>query len=208
MKKKELKIQVFLFIFGIFLIIATYFYYPNVKKNKVVENQTLPSELVENQTLPSELTESLIDNNRGTSFEKVEYRGYYDLDKPFEIQSEKAYIIEDENSDIIYMINMNAKLNLSDGRIVDITSNKGRYNKVTNDCFFEEKVKASDGETIITADNLDLISTRNYVEIYNNVRLNHTSGSLRADKIDYDFETKNFKVSMLKDKKVKMKVIK
>ena len=131
MKKKELKIQVFLFIFGIFLIIATYFYYPNVKKNNVVENQTLPSEL----------TESLIDNNRGTSFEKVEYRGYYDLDKPFEIQSEKAYIIEDENSDIIYMINMNAKLNLSDGRIVNITSNKGRYNKVTNDCFLKKKLK-------------------------------------------------------------------
>jgi len=197
MKKKELKIQGFLVIFGIFLIIATYFYYPNVKKNKVVENQTLPSESIE----------SLIDGH-DTSFENVEYRGYYDLDKSFEIQSEKAYILDNKNADITYMINVNAKLNMSDGRIVNITSNKGRYNKFTNDCFFEEEVKASDGETIITANNLDLIATRNYVEIYNNVRLNHTSGSLRADKIDYDFETKNFKVSMLKDKKVKMKVIK
>ena len=194
MKRKELKIQVFLVIFGIFLILITYFYYPNVNTGKVVD-----------QTLPDETVETFMDG-QGTSFENVEYRGYYDLDKPFKVQSEKAYILDDKNIDIIHMLNMKATLNLSDGRTVDITSNKGRYNKVTNDCFFEEEVNAFDGETEITADNLDLIATRNYVEIYNNVRLNHTSGSLRADKIDYDFETKFFKVSMFDDNSIKMKV--
>ena len=36
----------------------------------------------------------------------------------------------------------------------------------------------------------------------------YPNGSLKADKIDYDFETKNFKVSMFNDQPVKMKVIK
>ena len=57
-------------------------------------------------------------------------------------------------------------------------------------------------------ENLDLLATKNSVEVYNKVRLNYTTGSLQADKIDYDFETKNFKVSMFNDKTVKMKLLK
>ena len=97
-------------------------------------------------------------------------------------------------------------MHLSDGRIVNITSNKGRFNKETYDCFFENNVRAYDGETEIFAENLDLLATKNSVEIYNKVKLNHTTGSLKADKINYDFETKFFKVSMFSDEKIKMKV--
>ena len=52
------------------------------------------------------------------------------------------------------------------------------------------------------------MATENSVQIYNNVKLDYNTGSLRADKIDYDFETKYFKVSMFNDEKIKMKVIK
>ena len=75
-------------------------------------------------------------------------------------------------------------------------------------CFFEKSVYANDGETEIFSDNLDLLATENSVQIYNNVKLDYNTGSLRADKIDYDFETKYFKVSMFNDEKIKMKVIK
>ena len=102
---------------------------------------------------------------------------------------------------------MNVVLYLKDERIVRIISNRGRYNKATYDCFFEEDVRATDGETKIFSENLDLLATENFVKIYNNVKLNHSTGSLRADKIDYDFETKYFKVSMFDDSVVKMKVI-
>ena len=87
-------------------------------------------------------------------------------------------------------------------------SDKGRYNKITYDCFFEVNVRATDGETKIFAENLDLLATGNAVEIYNNVSLYYPTGSLWADKIDYDFETKHFKVSMFDDNSVLMKVTK
>ena len=103
---------------------------------------------------------------------------------------------------------MNVVLYLKDERIVRIISNKGRYNKTTYDCFFEEDVRSTDGETKIFSENLDLLATENFVKIYNNVKLNDPTGFLQADKIDYDFETKYFKVSMFDDKDVKMKVIK
>ena len=147
-----------------------------------------------------------LSQGKSTAFESLEYKGVYDLDKPFKVKSEKAYILN-ENPDIVYMQNMHVILYLNDERIVNITSDKGKYNKVTYDCFFEQNVKATDGSTNIFAENMDLLANKNFVIIYNNVNLNYTTGYLLADKIDYDFETKNFKVSMYDDRAIKMKII-
>ena len=102
---------------------------------------------------------------------------------------------------------MHVILYLKDGRIINIFSDKGKYNKENYDCFFERNVRATDGETEIFSDNLDLLGNESAVKIYNNVNLNNPSGSsLYADKIDYDFEKKHFKISMFEDKRIKMKV--
>ena len=154
---------------------------------------------------PREDLEKATDDIQSTTFKSVEYKGIYDLDKQFSVKSEKAYIL-DGDPDVVYMTNMRVILYLKNDRIVNIISNRGTYNKVTHDCFFEEDVKATDGKTIILAENLDLLATENFVKVYNNVKLNDPTGSIQADKIDYDFETKYFKVSMFDDKAVKMKV--
>ena len=195
MKKQQKKIQITLILIGLLLIITTYFYYPYINKAKFDKNQPVQKDL-----------DNVTDSNQVTSFENVEYKGLYDLDKPFTVKSEKARMLNEE-PDIMYMTNMHVILYLGDGRIVNIISNKGKYNKATYDCFFEEDVRATDGEVKIFAQNLDLLATKNFVEIYNEVSLNYPTGSLQADKIDYDFETKYFKVSMFDDKAVKMKVI-
>ena len=62
-------------------------------------------------------------------------------------------------------------------------------------------------KTQILAKNLDLLAADNIVKIYNDVDLYYPTGSLQADMIDYDFETKYFKVSMFDDKDIKMKLI-
>ena len=129
------------------------------------------------------------------------------MDKPFIVKSEKAYILT-EKPDIIYMVNMRVTLYINDRKIIIITSDKGSYNKITYDCFFEENVEAADGETLILADNLDLLASEDSATVYNNVVLTNDRGSLRADKVDYDFETKYYHVSMFDNKKVKIKLIK
>ena len=195
MKKQQQKMQLVLIFIGFSLILLTYFYYPYMEKNKLLKDQSAREDL-----------EKTLEYAHSTTFENIEYQGLYDLDKPFSVKSEKAHIL-DEEPDIVYMTNMNVVLYLKDERIVRIISNRGRYNKATYDCFFEEDVRATDGETKIFSENLDLLATENFVKIYNSVKLNHSTGSLRADKIDYDFETKYFKVSMFDDSVVKMKVI-
>jgi len=193
--KKQRMTQLVLISIGLLLILLTYFYYPYMNKDKLLEDQFVREDL-----------EKILDGDNFTTFENVEYEGLYNLNEPFSVKSEKAYIL-DREPDIVYMIDMHVILYLKDERTVNIISDKGKYNKVTHDCFFEENVKATDGETIIFADNLDLLATENFVKVYNKVRLNHPTGSIRADRIDYDFETKYFKVSMFDDKAVKMKVM-
>ena len=196
MKKKQQRTQLLLILFGLLLIFGTYFYYPYVIK----ENQFFKSKTVEKE---SEQTE----DEQTSTFQDVEYKGFYDFDKPFIVKSEKA-IMSNEEPDIIYMSNMHVTLYLNDGRVVEIFSDKGKYNKITYDCFFQQNVKAIDGETTILSDNLDLLATKNTVTIYNNVYLDYISGSLKADKINYDFDTKYFKVSMYDERKIELNIIK
>ena len=195
MNKKEQKGQIILILIGFLLIIATYFYYPYMNKTKLTKNKS------DQKKIEKTYGENV------TTFENVKYKGLYDLNKSFTVKSRKAHTFNKE-PDIIYMNDMHVILYLNDGRIVNITSEEGKYNKRTYDCYFEKNVVANDGETHITSDNLDLLATTNIVKIYNDVNLNYPTGSLRADKIDYDFETKFFKVSMMSsDEMIKMKII-
>jgi len=196
MTKEQKKTQIFLLIIGILLILITYFYYP-YKYESVVEKN------LQEEALPP--SEELSDKT--TSFESLEYQGLYDLDKTFLVKSEKAHINE-EDPDIVHMTNMHVILYLTDGRVVNILSDKGTYNKGNYDCFFEQNVRASDGETKIFSENLELLGDKSIVKIYNNVVVNYPSGSfLQADNVDYNFETKYFKVSMFDDKRIKMKIL-
>jgi len=194
MKKKQRGMQFGLVSIGLFLIIATYFYFPSIKKDKILKDQSANKE--------PQKVESI---KESTYFENLEYKGLYDLDKPFSVKSKEAYILSEE-PDIVYMENMHVILYLSENRVVEITSLKGRYNKENYDCFFDQDVLATDGETIITANNLDLLATKNIMKIYNNVNLDNTTSSLQADKVDYNFKTKYFKVSMFDDKEIEMQV--
>ena len=195
MKENRKLIQIILIFTGLFLIIATYFYYPKINENK------LRGSVIQDK--PTDITDEA---NKDNTFENVEYKGLYDFDKPFIIISEKAYILS-ENPNIIYMTDMKVTINMGDERTVIITGDKGTYNKETYDCFFEDNVKATDGETIIQSENLDLFASKDIASIYNNVNLINENGSLKADKVDYDFETKYYKISMFNDKKVKINLI-
>jgi len=169
-----------------------------MKKNKSLVEKNIQ----ENLPLISENTDD------STSFENLEYQGLYNIDKKFIVRSKKAKINKDE-PDIVHMKNMHVILYLKDGRIVNIYSESGRYNKANYDCFFEKNVKATDGETNIFSENLDLLGNESSVKIYNNVRINYPTGSLlRGDIISYDFEKKHFKVSMFDDERIKMKILK
>ena len=193
MKRKQQKAQLVLISIGLLLILLTYLYYPYMNKNKLQDDQFVQKD--------SEKTQI----GAQSTFENVEYEGITSTMQRFSVKSENAYIL-DENPNLVFMKKMRVELYLKDGRIVTIISDRGRYHKESHDCWFEENVVADDGETKIFANNLDLLATENFVKIYQQVKMIHSTGILKADQVDYDFETKYFKVSMFDEKTVKMKV--
>ena len=195
MKTNRKLIQTFLVSLGFLIIFVTYLLYPKIEKNR------LKGSVVENE-------QPLIKDNEnvGSKFEELEFRGFYNFDNPFLIASEEA-IISPENSNIVYMTNIKITIEMNDGRTVIIVGDKGKYNKATYDCYLENNVIASDGETEILSDNLNLLSSKDSASIYNNVVVNNKNGQLKADKVDYNFESKYYKISMFKDKRVKIKLI-
>ena len=189
-------LQAALVLFGFLLILATYFLYPLLKQ------KTFKKSIVEKQS-------TIVDDdneNKSNTFENVEYKGIYNLDKEFTVKSEKAYTL-DENPEIVHMQTMVVVLKMNDGRIITITSDTGRYNKVTYDSYFVDNVKATDGSTIISSDNLDLIATKDFATAYNDVILKDKKSSLQADKVDYDFVTKKYAISMFDKEKIKIKLV-
>ena len=193
MKRKQQKAQLVLISIGLLLILLTYLYYPYMNKNKLQDDQFVQKD--SEKTL----------NDAQSTFENVKYEGITSAMQRFSVKSESAYIL-DKNPDLVFMKKMRVELYLKDGRIVTIISDRGKYHKESHDCWFEENVVADDGETKIFANNLDLLATENFVKIYQQVKLIHPTGTLQADQVDYDFETKYFKVSMFDEKIVKMKV--
>ena len=201
MSKNRKAVQLTLISIGLLLILITYFLYPEV--DKIIN---VREDIVKKKDIAKEGNKPDTVENSSNLFENVEYKGLYDFDNPFAVKSKKAYILEEE-SEVIYMTDMHVTIHMRGGRIINITSDSGSYNKSTYDCFFEKNVKAMDGKTIILSENLDLLASEDIATIYNNVRLNSDKGSLQADKIEYNFEKKFYRISMFDDTRVKIKLI-
>jgi len=194
MKPDRKTIQFMLLSLGVLLIFGTYIFYP--KFNKIIDEENL----VENKK------ETTIDSKKSNTFKNVEYKGLYNADTPFTVKSEIAHILKND-PDLINMTFMKAIIELNDGRIIVITSDRGKYNKLTYDSYFEGNVKLTDGKTIVLSENLDLISSEDYAYIYNSVSITNENGFLVADKIDYNFKTEKYNITMFNNDTVKAKII-
>ena len=195
MKANRKIIQIFLVSIGFLIIIGTYLLYPKIEKDR------LKGSVVEN-----EKTVVKDDKNTTNKFEELEFRGFYNIDNPFVIVSEEA-TISTENSDMVIMKNVKVTIEMNDNRTIVIYADNGTYIKSTYDIYLRNSINASDGETEILSDNLNLLSTEDSASIYNNVVVNNKNGQLKADKVDYNFESKYYKVSMFKDERIKIKLI-
>ena len=114
MKKKTSKNTIsFSYINWYFFNLCNIFLYTCNKKKNSIFNKSTTEQDSKKTTI----------NENSSSFENLKYKGMYDLDKPFTVESEKAYILN-EDPDIVYMTNMNVTLYLQDDRIVSYNFQK------------------------------------------------------------------------------------
>ena len=189
-KKKIFKLS--LVFIGLLIIFFTYFF--NLEKKQ-------PSDIV-TETETKENEEFLEEGvNR---FENVEYKGIDNTGNKFTIGSQFAEF-KKEKPELIFMENVECFFTFKDNTVLLISSKKGIYNNISNDMQFSEDVKMDYLENTIFSDRANFNNYENQLLIAGNVRGDGPTTNLKADELDFDLNTKDLKISMYSEERVKIK---
>ena len=184
--------QISLITLGLIIVFLTYF--TNLERNqqedfKVSENTSDDERFLEEGV------------NR---FENVEYQGIDNSGNKFVIGSKFAEF-EKESPELINMENVKCLFTFKDNTVLTVISDKGVYNNLTNDMKFSENVKMDYLENTIFSDRAHFNNYENQLLIAGNVRGDGPTTNLKADELDFDLNTKDLKISMYSEERVKIK---
>jgi len=110
-------------------------------------------------------------------------------------------IIDQNNSDVIYLTTIDAVIKLKDYNTIDISSNFGKYSIYNFDTIFSKNVKIQYLDNVIMGEYLEFSLNKNLMTISKNVILKNNKSSLKADVIEVDIKTKDIKISMYEENK-------
>jgi hypothetical protein len=111
----------------------------------------------------------------------------------------------DDNNEIIILTGVNALINRNDGSSAYIKSDKAKYDTINNNTNFTNNVELTYLDNKINSNFLDIIFSQNLIQAYGNLVYQNIDYKLFADKIELDIDTKNTKIFMFDNSKVKIK---
>ena len=186
--------QLTLLLMGLIIIFFTYF--GNFKKK---EDTTVVEDI---KKIDQENQGESADNiNR---FEDVEYKGLDASGNRYVIGSKYANFTTDR-PEIINMTNVECTFYLSGGNLY-IVSDYAIFNNSSNDMEFTENVKMNYLENVLFSQKAIFENEKNELIIEGDVSSKGPNGKIRADRLDFDLNTKKLKISMYNDEKVNIKV--
>jgi lipopolysaccharide export system protein LptA len=111
----------------------------------------------------------------------------------------------DDNNEMIILTGVNALINRNDGSSVYIKSDKAKYDTINNNTNFINNVELTYLDNKINSNFLDIIFSQNLIQAYGNLVYQNIDYNLFADKMELDIDTKNTKIFMFDNSKVKIK---
>ena len=187
--KKPLIVQLILFFLIIIISLIVYL-------NYFKENDKNLKNIDKDNKINKNLKDNVIEN--------IVYESSDNKDRTYIIKAETG-IIDESNTEIISMKNVNAKVILKNGNIIYINSLEAKYNILSYETLFERNVELNFLDHKVTSDNLDLLFNENILTAYNNLLYKNSNLSMNADKIEIDMLTKNSKIFSFDKKKVQVK---
>ena len=116
--------------------------------------------------------------------------------------------IDINNSDIIFLTNVEAMIRLNNSENVKITSNFGKYNILTYDTIFSKNVIIRYLDNKINGEYVDFSIARNSMIVTKDVVYTNINNILKADVMEMNLTTKDIKIFMHSEsKKVNIKNI-
>lgn len=173
--RKEILIQILLSVLVLIIFISVYQKY---FKKELKEN------IITNKEDNTKKENTLIN----ITYESIDKDG-----KKYIISAETGNVKEEE-PDLIYMTNVNAKVFLLDESVIYINSLNAVYNTINYDTKFYKKVELKFLEHNILCENLNVFFKKNLIEAYNNLNYKNLDFVMFADKIEIDLLTKYSKI--------------
>ena len=149
-----------------------------------------------NQTSKDEEKEETYNSNiiKNVSYRSKDLRGNEYIIKAKEGE------IDLSDSDIIFLKEVNSNIILANKNTVLIVADYGKYNISNQDTIFNQNVKVTYLDKLITSEYLDFSINRNSLIISKNVVYSNTENILKANVIEMDIKTKDTKIYMYDNK--------
>ena len=187
---KKILIQIFLII--VIIVISILFYLKYINKS----DQTNKVDKIKKKNVE-------LENIKGNVISDISYESQDFEGRKYLIKSHKG-VVNKNNPNIIEMEKVNAKITLIDGTYITIVSDYAIYDNIKFDTKFSKNIEVKHLEHIIKSDNLVLSFEGNQLEAFNNLTYENLDLIMFADKIIFDFKSKNTKIFNFDNSNVKI----
>ena len=196
--RKRIIIRSFLIIFFFSCLI---FFYLKSKNEKPPIEKKEKIESIERKNI--ELSEEKVESSN--FMEDVSYSAKDMRGNEYFLKAGEGTIDQNDNN-YIFLKSVNAIINLQNYKLIEISSDFGKYNINNYDTIFSKNVIITYLNNKITGGYLDFSLDKNLMIISKNVILENNKSSLQADVIEVNIDTRDMKIFMYEEnKKVNIK---
>ena len=184
--------QIFLIFAGIILIYITYISFKNESVEKILSEET-----------KSVIDDKLLKNQEDSQniFFNIEYSGI-DLAGNRYILKAKEAVNEKTSSEILNLKLVTSIFYFKNGKILNISSNYGKYNNKTLDMLFRYDVMSSYDGSKLYANKAEYNNSQGNLVISNNVKVTDIKGTVLADKVVFDINENKLNISANENKMI------
>ena len=173
------------FIVTVLILLLIIIFNLNLNKKELIEEK-------------KEIVQEEIENSN--IIKDVEYKSKDSSGNEYTLKSSEG-IIDQNNTNIIYLTSIKASIELKDYNYINISSKFGKYNIDNFDTIFSKNVIIEYLDNIIIGEYLEFSLSKNLMTISRNVVFKNDKSSLTADVIEVDIKTKDIKISMYEENK-------
>ena len=183
-RKKKLRIiQISLLFLAIVMILFTY-----SDRNKITTIDRLPKV-------------SLDETNKKNIFFNIEYSGFDLAGNRYILKSKEAYN-DIEKDNLVNMKSVEGSFYFKDNTILKVWSEKALYDNQSLDISFQGDVKAIYLDSKLFAQKAEYSNSKNYLKIFESVKIQDPRGTVIADKVFFDINNKKLNIASINNSKV------
>ena len=197
--KKKIILGTFFIIF--FFTLFFFYFKKNHNKDFLIKKKSM--DIIEKENI--QVNEEKIESSN--IIEDVSYSAKDTKGNEYFLKAGEGTIDQNE-SNYIFLKSVKAIINLKDYKLIEISSDFGKYNINNYDTIFSKNVIITYLNNEITGDYLDFSWDKNLMIISKKVNLKNEKNSLEADVIEVNIKTKDIKIFMYEEnEKINIKSI-